>query len=260
MAIPTPSEITCHTLAGPVDTPIYWTGPSLDLGALPAFFYFSLSGDESLTLDPFNQPVAFLADTPIRCFSLTLPAHGKGFDKLEAMKVWAQQMREGSPLIQECVHAASAQLTWLIEHNIVDPNAIAVGGLSRGAVVATHLAAQCPEIRSILLFAPLTSFSALREFQPIPEARALDLIHTADAICDRSIQILISNHDTRVDTDACYAFVRATIQAAANKRIRSPQISLTLSPPTGHKGHGTPPEIFYQGAQWIASQLLQEQS
>ncbi len=43
-------------------------GPSLDKGRLPAVMYFSISGEDSIGLDPFNQPALFLAENGIRVF------------------------------------------------------------------------------------------------------------------------------------------------------------------------------------------------
>ncbi len=44
----------------------------------------------------------------------------------------------------------------LIDQHVVDPEKIGAMGLSRGAFIASHIAALVPEIKHILGFAPLT--------------------------------------------------------------------------------------------------------
>jgi hypothetical protein len=40
-----------------------------------------------------------------------------------------------------------------------------------------------------------------------------------------------------------------------HKKTRVAQVELLIYPSIGQMGHGTPPEIFKQGADWIASHL-----
>ena len=56
-------NVTCDIINGPNSISIYHVGPPLELGPLPTFFYFALSGEESLTLNPYNQPVSFLRNS-----------------------------------------------------------------------------------------------------------------------------------------------------------------------------------------------------
>ncbi|MEK7340133.1 MAG: hypothetical protein AABZ92_05425, partial [Verrucomicrobiota bacterium] len=52
------------------DIQLEYLGPSVDLGPLPAVFYFALSARDSLLLDPFNQPAVYLSQFPLRIFSI----------------------------------------------------------------------------------------------------------------------------------------------------------------------------------------------
>src|SRR5690242_8992506 len=89
-------ERACSALKIAPHLELYHVGPSLDLGAMPTLFYFSLSGPDSLCLDPYCQIVSFLSAKPIRIFSLTLPDHGEGLSPHVALQSWAKQMSKGS--------------------------------------------------------------------------------------------------------------------------------------------------------------------
>ena len=43
------------------DIQLEYLGPSINLGPLPAVFYFALSATDSLSLDPFDQPAVYLS-------------------------------------------------------------------------------------------------------------------------------------------------------------------------------------------------------
>ena len=73
---------------------VSYIGPDLMEGPLPSLFYFALSEQESLFLDPYNQPVVFLSSYPIRVFSMTLPGHGSGLHSKDAMHFWAREMAQ----------------------------------------------------------------------------------------------------------------------------------------------------------------------
>ncbi len=70
----------CTSLLTPLGTTLYYCGPSHHDGPLPAFFYFALAGDESLTLSPYNHPVLPFEKQAMRVCSFTLPSHVAGFD------------------------------------------------------------------------------------------------------------------------------------------------------------------------------------
>jgi pimeloyl-ACP methyl ester carboxylesterase len=252
-----PPMISCHTLSTPSSLPLFYTGPGLEEGPLPAFFYFSLSGEESLCLDPYNQPVAFLHDAPLRVFSWNLPGHGPGYNPHTAVALWAHEIRQGRRLIADFVEEMLKTIQHLIDQHIVDPEKMAVGGLSRGAFIASHLAAKEPRLKTLLGFAPLTDLTRAQEFKELHsiDLASLSLQALANHLIHTHVRFYIGNHDTRVGTDACFAFIDKLSQAAFAHRIRSPQVELFITPSVGHKGHGTLPRIFFDGANWIREHL-----
>src|SRR5436189_187188 len=123
-------------------------GEEFSKGTLPAFFYFSFSGEESLTLPPYNSPVTHVSSKSLRIFSFTIPGHEEGQNRFHAMKDWAENLE----ILKEFIEKVAQALTWLIENEIVDPAHIAVGGLSRGGFIATHVAAREKRVSTLLAF------------------------------------------------------------------------------------------------------------
>jgi len=247
-----------EVLKGPNDLDIYYTGPGLTKDPLPALFYFALSGEESLTLDPFNQPAAFLSDQPIHIFSFTLPGHGPGFINTKAMALWAHEISIGNDIVEEFIEKAVANIDFLAREGYIDSRHMAAAGLSRGSLIASHLAARDERIGNVLGFAPLIKFDVLEEFQELlhhPLVKKWDLFQSIDVLADRRLRFYIGNRDTRVSTRYCFDFIEALANKSYEKGFRSPEIELIISPSIGHKGHGTPPHVFKNGIEWLKQKL-----
>lgn len=238
------------------DVTLYHTGPALDHGPLPSFFYFCLSGPDTLCLDPFNQPVQFLHGQMIRIFSLTLPGHENGLPATGAMKIWAEDLEKGGSTFRDFLDSVQLALDFAIREKFASPTQLAAGGLSRGAFIAAHVAARDERFRHLLGFAPLTRLSKLKEFhhhQENPIVNRLDLIHLATTLSDRHVKLYIGNDDTQVGTRECFDFATSIVK---QKKTRIAQTEFQIYPSIGKNGHGTPPEIFKQGAEWVRSQLI----
>jgi dienelactone hydrolase len=245
------------SIESPSGLSIHYRGIPLEEGKLPAFFYFALSGDDSLHLDPFNQPAVFLDSLPMRVFSFTIPGHGPGLKNTEAMRWWADQIKLGhnplSPFIDDCLTA----IDHLVRHDLVDESKMAVGGLSRGGFIAAHLAARDLRLAHLVGFAPLTTMATIHELDEIREHPIVQSLEIPIAsLTETHVRFYIGNRDLRVGTDACYTFIRSLSDAAYAKGVRSPQAELIIAPSIGHKGHGTGPDTFRAGADWIASKLF----
>ncbi len=222
-------------------------GPPLEEGIKPAIFYFALSAHDSLTLDPFNQPATFLEGEECRIFSMTLPGHGEGMDKLNAMNYWAEHLDELLPFIENCCEAIGE----------LAPGNAAVAGLSRGAFIATHVAARQEDVSHVLGYAPLTDLSRQPDFQEKSIPKELSLFGCADGLINKKLRYYIGNRDLRVGTDACFRLVDQIVDSAYNEGVRSSEVELFISPSIGHKGHGTPPHIFKDGAEWLKRNFME---
>jgi len=251
-----PIDSALKTVQTPFDLDVFYKGPDLQKGPLPSLFYFALSGQESLTLSPFNQPVDTWEEAGLRIFSVNLPGHGTRLNPLEAMQAWVRGLKEDSYYIENFISQCSQIIRYLIEQHLL-PSQIGAAGLSRGGFAATLLAAAEPAVSTLLGFAPLTDLSRLSEYQenaisPLPSHQLSAL---AEALTEKEIAYFIGNHDTRVSTESCFYCIKAFTEAAYAKGNRSPQVALQIFPSVGHKGHGTPPEIFAEGAQWMVRKL-----
>ncbi len=238
-------------------SPIYYQGPDLQHGALPAVLFFALSAEMSLFEDPFNQPVVRLSQQGIRVFSWDLPFHGLGLDPQDAMRQWAHEFVHCPSFISDFLDLCQRNIHYLIEEGWIDSQHLAVAGLSRGGFIATHLAARDPRLKIVLGFAPLTQPKPLEELQSF---HGISFDHIAltslvDRLVHTRLRFYIGNHDMRVGTEACYQFIQALTIAGIHQGIRSPPVELIIYPRIGHKGHGTPSYIFYEGADWIKQQF-----
>lgn len=248
-------KLSCSPIEVGPGVTLYHTGPSLEQGPLPSFFYFSLSGPDSLTVPPYNQPVQFLQDQNIRVFSLTLPAHEEGLLPTDAMNVWANWIEQGSDFLDRFFEKAKLATDFAVENLLADPDRMAVGGLSRGAFIASHLAARDERFRFLLGFAPLTRLEKIKEFEHrglASRAGKYDLSHLVEALEKKRVRFYIGNLDTRVSTRSCFEFIMALSEL---KKPKALDAELFISKSIGQMGHGTSPEIFKQGAQWIAENL-----
>lgn len=224
-------------------------GPPIEKGPLPTVIYFALTGDESLTKDPYNQPIVPLWKRGFRTLSFTLPGHGDGLDPKEGMKRWSEALSKDSHYLTKFVTSCIEATTELIHQEIIDPNRLAVAGLSRGAYIASLFAANFPA-KALLGFAPLTTLSHLVEFP----FEAGSISSYADRLL-LPIRYYIGNRDQKVETETCFKTIQSMTEAAYAKGIRSPAVELIIHPSIGYKGHGTPPEIFQAGSEWV-SQIL----
>lgn len=226
---------------------VYYQGPPLDAGPKALLIYFALSAQESLTLEPINQPLQPLGNLPLRIFSVTLPGHGVGLDHREVMGVWANNPAILLPFFT----SVCKLLDRLVDTGVAEKGKIALMGLSRGAFVALHVAADSPHVSAVCGFAPLTTLSTLSEFQEALTPKELDLVPKVPALASKKIRFYMGNRDVRVSTDRCYAFFRLLVEESFSQGHRTPPVELFLFPSIGHKGHGTPLTYFHEGGTWI---------
>ncbi|MCH9610751.1 MAG: hypothetical protein S4CHLAM81_07780 [Chlamydiales bacterium] len=230
-------------------------GPPIESGPLPAFIYLSISAEESLHLEPYSQPATYVADDWLRVFSLTLPGHEEGMDKFEAIKYWADQMREGRDVLTPFIEGAVETISDLIAREVIDPNHLAIGGLSRGAFLAAHIASRVPQIKTLVGFAPMTRLSLAADFAGLDVA-GFDIETLVEKLLHlHNVRFYIGNRDTLVSTDACYSFIRELTEVAFEHRLRHCKPELVISHAVGQKGHGTLPEVFRAGAHYVQEAL-----
>jgi hypothetical protein len=221
-----------------------WLGPSFDKGPKPAVFYFALSANDSLYLDPFNQPAIALENSDLRICSITLPGHDI-LPKETAMSFWEKEWKAGRHPLELFIQRVCEFIEEHIHKNIITK--CGVMGLSRGGYIAAHVAARMPSIQTILGFAPLTELDYLKEWH---------LSCLNEKLYSKTIRCYIGNQDTRVGTEKTFSWLFNLARVAQEKGIRSPPIEMVMTPSIGREGHGTGPEIFRAGALWLSGRLL----
>jgi esterase FrsA len=174
----------------------------------------------------------------------------------EALRFWADEIHHGRDVIHTFVQEVALYIQELMGP-VIDPGKIGAMGLSRGAFIASHTAALVPEIKHILGFAPLTRLESVQEFKHL-HVEKWDLTHLTGKLYNRHVRFYIGNRDIRVGTEGCFQFISALAAKAYEHKISSPPIELFIGPSIGHKGHGTSPQIFQQGADWLREKLLGE--
>jgi predicted esterase len=253
----TDSPIISRKIKGATDIPLHFHGPALESGPLPALFYFALAADESLEIDPYNQPVQFLHRHPIRVFSMTLPGHGPGFDKTVGVEYWLQQLLEGNDVISPFLDAVKTEIEHLVAKGWIDKRHIAVAGLSRGAFIALHAAARTELVTAVLGYSPLIEATYYRQHFAGKSAliESLALSHLYPQLIGKKIRLYIGNRDVLVGTENAFRFVSDLTELSYTHKVRTPPVELIIFPSIGHKGHGTPPSIFKEGSDWIQTTL-----
>jgi len=237
------------------DIEVAYIGPSLDEGPLPSVFYFALSAQESLSLDPYNQPAVYLAKNGMRVFSLDLPAHGPNLNPTDALRVWAEEFQAGKDPLAPFLQKARSAINALIDKGLIEKEKIGFMGLSRGGLVSSLVAAEM-DICAIVGFAPMTELTYAKEFgSDTGGAEQYTLTRYVDALCLKTIRFYIGNRDIRVGTDKCYELALQLANKAYDKGSRSPPIELIVAPSIGHLGHGTAKDTFEVGANWLGKKL-----
>lgn len=251
--------MSTKTLKIPNGSTLYYRGDPLEKGPQPAVFYFSISGKESLELGPFNQPAAFLEGKGIRVFSLDLPFHGEGQAKEKAMEAWALSFAKGDNLVKPFIESVSTAIDTLFELQALTEGKVVAAGLSRGAFIATHLAAADSRISTVLGYAPLTNLTTAQTFNHLNDntlVQSLGIDKLIDKLQGIAVRYYIGNRDILVSTASCFDCIRQLADAKFASGEREPQAELIISPSVGHKGHGTLPHIFRSGTDWLEDKLL----
>ena len=226
---------------------------------LPTLVYFALSATNSLILDPFNQPVQFLLDEPIRLISISLPDHHENEDPNLAMNKWATRFKNDPHFFDRYVAECREALFFLIDQGLIDQENLVLAGLSRGGYTAIRLAAESEIFNKVLAFAPLVDLESLSEFKEnlsktFIEKNSLNVL--IPKMIGKHIRIHIGNRDTRVGTKPAFLFVESLANISYINGYRSPPVELMITPSIGHKGHGTAQESFHQGALWVKKMIL----
>ncbi len=236
--------------------PLYFTGPDLSEGSAPALFYFCTAGMQTLTESPFCDLLDHFP-TSLRIFSLSLPFHEEGISNRHSLRDhWGLAFQENPQFLEQFFSKFKAIFRYLQNQEYLSPNRIAVAGISRGGFIATNLAARHPEINHLLAFAPMTDLNGSPYFNDLPQsAYTYNASNLIEKLEKTKTFFLIGNCDIAVSTEACISFISKLISHQSSQGQRSPETLFKLRPSIGHRGHGSSPETFKEGALWLCKML-----
>ena len=218
------------------------------LAARPALLiHLTLTAAQGLELDPFAiVPRAFLAAG--HCVaSFDLPNHGRMVDRYgEGLTGMAAAFADGCDVFRPAVETGSALID-AYRQRIAPSGPVIASGISRGALVALHLAASDARIEVAAAFAPVTDLRALREFDSLADAPIVDDVSAlalAPRLLTRPVLLTINQTDDRVSTSACVEF----FDALKGSSPRDDLHALWIDPGAGHSVADT---TYDAGAKWL---------
>lgn len=259
-----------------------YAGPLFDETSptpLPAVIYFALTAEQSLELPPFNEFVRFIlvggdaeaavegsvavndGHAPLRVFSVTLPYHGDMPMNETALEKWAELYSSGADVVSFFTRKVSAGLDELIAQGHIDQSRVYAAGLSRGGLLAAHLALVNQHVNTVLGFSPVTKLADLKEFTHVASTSAAvtKKLDEASLLSERcvdglsrcSVRVYSGNTDTRVGTRNCFELMAALADRARSRNVRSPPHEYIMFCSLGREGHGTSSDVFCVGARWL---------
>jgi hypothetical protein len=158
--------------------------------------------DDSATTDTL---VSRLLSAGYSVMSLDLPCHGADAELgVRPLDCWARRIFAGDADI--FLNFCAGLIAVL---NQLDVSSVAIGGISRGAYVATTCAAYDARFHDVVLEIPVTDLNYLTEFKSSPvDETQFGIDRYVPYLRDRAILVRIGRNDTRVGTDLAEAFAQ----------------------------------------------------
>lgn len=203
-------------------------GPPLEAGELPAVLYFTLSAKHGLDETPYSDFARALLPN-VRVFATTLPYHGTDTaTNMQAFTEWQRVYASGGDVISRFSRACATFADALVERGIA--RHVYTAGLSRGGLVAAHVAMRTPNVKALVAFAPVVVLADLPEFN-MQEEKAKMRVQRASLLNEEALAKLAAipvrfytgNFDRRVGTRNAFEVTHALAKKAYGDRgVRSP--------------------------------------
>jgi len=218
-------------------------GPQPTVVTLAGSVEDSLDGTYAVIADRLARDAGALS------VSIDLPAHGT--DGTGTLNEWADRIRTGDDLIGEFIIQLRLYLAYLIEHHYTDPNRIALVGVSRGAFLALHAAAQGVGTQAVAVM-PVVTLASLMEFADLQNDSYVERSHLSHAVWGlyrHPIYVVAGVTDPRVNTGETINFWR-------NMTVVGPSPNMTLLLAPSSVGHmlDEPQTRYAETATWIANE------
>lgn len=176
----------------------------------------------------------------MRVFAVTLPFHGASLaENASAFQKWARAYIDGGDVVSYFARNAAAFGQELVSSGYAESGGVFAAGLSRGGLLAAHVAMRASCIRGLVAFSPVTVLGDLPEFNAdaIEGERARSRLERASLLQDNAIAKLseipvrfyIGNYDRRVGTRPLFELTHSLAEKAVlDGGVRSPPHELIL--------------------------------
>lgn len=155
---------------------------------------------------------------------------------------WRHRIERGLPWLEPLMTDCRELLD-----RLAPTRPISVGGISRGAFIALHLAVRDERVTTVAALAPLVDLAALSEFAGV-DPRTLQPFRIPPAdLAGKTIWLSVNSKDDRISTASVLDLV-AAIVAAGNGRAA---IELHVTPGVDH---GISEAVRVRAALWLARQ------
>lgn len=203
--------------------------------------------------DGLNGPYVAIADQLARdmgalSVSIDLPAHGA--DGTGTLAEWASRIAAGDDLIGGFLVQLRTYIAYLVNHGYTDPNRIAIVGISRGAFLAMHAAAQGIGTQ-VVAITPVITLAALTEFAALKENSYVVRSHLGTGapygLYRFPIYMVAGLTDVRVNTDEVINFWRGMTAVGCCP----PNLTIRLVPSSVAHQLDHPSDRYREAADWI---------
>lgn len=217
-----------------------FTPPAGKLSKQPMLLLsFSSDRRSSLPGGRYGAPTQAFLDQGHRIASFDLPLHGGRVDRHgSGIAGFSKCIVAGEDPFATFVQDGTAVIDELLKRGLASPGRIVASGVSRAGYCVLRLAAAESRIQAAAALAPVTDWTALREFAKVakhPGVTSLALTNFARELAGKRIYIAIGNFDDRVDTAACTRLVLAINEAEQQQKVAKSQLRyLIVDDSQGH--------------------------
>lgn len=179
--------------------------------------------------------------------AVDVTCHGSDVAKTETagLDCWAARVSKGGPdVFAPMVQRASKAISDINAKGLADGSHVIALGVSRGGYAAARLAIADPRVDTLVLMAPVTDLTALREFAGMSVSSQLyGLQGSYPLFAKKRIFLQIGVSDDRVGTTRALSFVEGISAASGGAPV---DLTAVVTP---GKGHGTAEHEF--AAKWV---------
>lgn len=200
--------------------------------------------------DAYSPIGRILSSNGYSVAAIDVPCHGKDQKKKEkyGLECWrARADKTDKNVFDGYVENLRAVISDIAGKHAADTKEITVLGVSRGGYLAMKVAAEIPDISTVVALAPVTDVFRLREFDESSASKPLYSLESYyPELSRKHLFIQINNDDDRVGTAQAMSFISGVTAAGGHGPV---DLTAVVTP---KKGHST--SEHEMAAAWVLSQ------